>query len=225
MMWFRREYRLAVERMDLILVNSENVRQRLLNYLQLSAVVVYPPVATERFTWRGDDGYYLSVARLEPNKRVDIVIRAFLAMPQRKLVVASGGSEFKRLKYLAQGAPNIQFVGWQSEEALSELVGWARAVVYLPVDEDFGMSPVEAMAAGKPVIGVAEGGLLETVQHGVTGWLIQPAPTAAGVQQAVRSLESLNASKLRVACEERAKEFSEQRFLDVMAEWLPQAGR
>lgn len=170
--WFRRQYEAAIGRMDLILVNSENVRQRLLRYTGRDAEVVYPPVATQHFHVLEDGGYYLSTARLVANKRVDVIVQAFMAMPERRLVVLSGGPEADRLQAMAAGAPHIVFTGWQSDEALRRWVGGARAVIYLPVDEDFGMSPVEAMAAGKPVIGVAEGGLLETVVPGETGVLI-----------------------------------------------------
>lgn len=216
MAWLRREYRLAVTSMDVVVANSENVRRRLREYLGLDARVIHPPVATERFHYLDDQGYYLSVARLTGNKRVHIIVEAFLRMPHRQLVVVSGGPELSRLQQLAAGAGNIRFVGWQSEEALRAWVGNARAAIYVSIDEDFGMSPVEAMAAGKPVIGVAAGGLLETVVDGQTGVLIEEPLTVEGLVAAVDRLEGLDPAAMRAACERRAGLFSEAAFLDKM---------
>lgn len=227
--WFRWQYESAIGRMDRILVNSENVRQRLRRYTGRDAEVVYPPVATQHFVPLEDEGYYLSTARLVANKRVDVIVQAFLAMPERRLVVLSGGPELERLQAMAAGARNIRFTGWQTDEALRRWVGGARAVVYVPVDEDFGMSPVEAMAAGKPVIGVAEGGLLETVIPRETGMLIESPPDPSSLVQAVEALETLRAARgeewLRAACRARAQCFTEARFIERMRDILKADGK
>ncbi|MBN2702197.1 MAG: glycosyltransferase, partial [Methylothermaceae bacterium] len=117
---------------------------------------------------------------------------------------------------LAEGASNIQFVGWVDDEGLRCLIGRAVATIYLPRDEDFGMSPVESMAAGKPVIGVAEGGVLETVVDGKTGILLPPDPSPEAVCQAVKRLGPVRARTMREACEIRARRFDRQVFLDRM---------
>lgn len=213
---FRRQYVQAVRAMDVVVANSECVRQRLLRDVGVDARVVYPPVQTARFQWKEDGDFYLSVARLEPLKRVEWVVRAFLRMPGRSLVVASGGAELKRLQALAAGAPNIRFTGWCDEAALQDLLGRCRAVVYVPRDEDFGISAVEAMAAGKPVLGVAEGGLLETVVHGQTGWLMAPDEQPETLVEGVRQLEALDTPSLRTACEARAGQFDEAIFVRRM---------
>jgi glycosyltransferase involved in cell wall biosynthesis len=212
----RREYEGALARMDLILANSENVRARLQTHLGVQAEVVHPPCDVDGFQWEGQGGYYLSTARLEPYKRVDRIIEAFRRMPDKRLVVASGGSDEARLRTLAAGAPNIEFRGWVGGEALRRLVGNAIATLYLPIDEDFGMSPVESMAAGKPVIGCAEGGLLETVIAGQTGLLTPPDPGSSDIMEAVQALGPERAAAMRSACEERARGYSTERFLREM---------
>lgn len=214
--WFRKQYEAAIGQMDRIFVNSENVRARLQRYTGLDAEVVYPPVATQHFRFLADEGYYLSTARLVPNKRVDVIVQAFLQMPNRSLVVLSGGPELARLKAIAGHAPNIRFTGWQTDEALRRWVGNARCVIYLPVDEDFGMSPVEAMAAGKPVIGVAEGGLLETVVPGRTGVLIAPSAAPEAVMEAVTQIEQVHGELLSAQCRQRAQQFTEGVFIARM---------
>lgn len=223
MWWFARGYGRAVRRMDVVVANSENTRRRIERYLGCDSVVVHPPVDLARFRYAGDGGYFLSTARLAPLKRVDAIVTAFKAMPDKQLVVASGGEELGRLRQLADGAPNITFSGWVDEEALTDLVRNATATIYLPVDEDFGMSPVESMAAGKPVIGVAEGGLLETVVDGETGVLLPPRFDTASIVGAVRAMTPERAAAMRSACEERARLFSRDRFLEGMREVIATA--
>ncbi|MDH3360253.1 MAG: glycosyltransferase, partial [Desulfobulbaceae bacterium] len=172
--YFQPRYEAAVSKMDLIIANSENVRQRIQKYLHRDAMVIHPPCDTEKFKWLGQGDYYLSTARLDPLKRVDLIVKAFCKMPDKRLVVTSGGPELPRLRRMAKGCPNITFTDWIDDTELYDLVGNAIATIYIPHDEDFGMSPVESMAAGKPVIGVAEGGLCESVVDGETGLLFDP---------------------------------------------------
>lgn len=220
--YVEQNYRDAVMQMDTVIANSMNVRNRLSKYLGLSDVsVMHPPVDTERFSWLGQGDYYLSTARLEPYKRVDLIVRAFLEMPRRNLVVASGGSQLTELKKLAAEARNITFTGWCSESELRKLVGNCIATIYVPIDEDFGMSPVESMAAGKPVIGVDEGGLRETIVHDETGFLIACSPGSLSfadeklkcrIIEAVSRMSKTVASNMRSACEKRALLFSIEVF-------------
>jgi len=210
--WLRVRYVRAVQAMDMVLANSDNVRRRLEVCCGVQAQVLHPPVDVARFGWLADEGYFLSTARLEPLKRVEVLVQAFLQMPHQRLVVCSGGAELATLVALAVGAPNIQFVGWTSDAELADWVGRARATLYVPVDEDFGMSPVESMAAGKPVIGVAEGGLLETVLDGQTGVLLSPALGVQAVCAAVESMTAERARAMRAACEARAQVFRSEVF-------------
>ena len=139
-------------------------------------------------------------------------------MPDKELVVTSHGEEFDRLKALAGDAANITFLGWVSEADLRRLVGEAIATIYVPVDEDFGMSPVESMAAGKPCIGVAEGGLLETVLDGETGILLKPDFAVGDLSGAVQWLNTGRAMSMRHACESRATLFERGAFVARMRE-------
>jgi glycosyltransferase involved in cell wall biosynthesis len=210
---FQRGYESSVARMQVIVANSQTVRDRIQTYLGRKAEVVYPPCDLAAFRWQGQAGFYLSTARLSRLKRVDKIVEAFLQMPDKKLVVASGGEELPNLIRLSAGAPNITFLGWVSEEKLRELIGLAIATIYIPVDEDFGMSPVESMAAGKPVIGVAEGGLLETVTHGETGILLPPAISTEAIIEAVAEMTPRRSVAMREACTARAGNFSRERFV------------
>ena len=210
----RIRYERAICHMRRIAANSSNTQQRIQDFLHAGAEIIYPPCDTAEFTWRGVSDYFLSTARLEPYKRVDVVIDAFLRMPDKKLVVASGGSHEDFLRRQAGGAENIVFTGWLSRAGMAELLAKCIASVYVPKDEDFGLSPVESMAAGKPVIGVAEGGLRETVVDGETGFLLAPDPTVEAVVNAVTAMTPERAVAMRQACEARAVRFGRERFRD-----------
>ena len=212
---YRWLYKRALQKMDVIVSNSETVRQRLLEHLGLNSIVIHPPITTEKFGWQSDEGYFISLARLEPRKRVNLIIEAFRRMPQHKLVVLSGGSQLEILKQQATGYDNISFTGWQPDIDIAWIIGRARAALYLAADEDFGMSPVEAMAAGKPVIGVCAGGLRETITE-QTGWLLSPDPTVAEITAAVENVTAECAAGMRSACEARAAEFSEMVFIEKL---------
>ncbi len=217
--YVRPRYEKAIAQMDNIITNSQNVHRRLLDYLGVESTVIYPPVKTKRYEWLETGNYYLSTARLEPYKRVDLIVQAFLNMPEKQLIVASGGSDLSRLKRIANNATNIHFTGWVSERQLIDLVGKAIATIYLPLDEDFGISPVESMAAGKPVIGVAEGGLLETVVDGETGFLIED-PDQEKIINIVNRLTIKQSQSMRSGCEHQARKFNEDRFIDQMYAYL-----
>lgn len=217
---YEREYLRAVSKMDLIVTNSQNTSTRLKKYTGFDSVVVYPPIETERFRWRGQKDYYLSTARLSPLKRVERIVQTFVDLPEKKLVVASDGEQLEFLKKLAKNSSNITFVGRCSDAELVELVGNAIATIYLPIDEDFGMSPVESMAAGKPVVGVAQGGMLETIIDGQTGILLPSEFSNLELAEAINFLSAPASAKLRAHCEKRAKMFEKQRFIDGVRDIL-----
>jgi glycosyltransferase involved in cell wall biosynthesis len=213
---FRQGYESAVGNMQTIIANSMTVRDRIQKYLGRDSEVVYPPCNLNAFRWKPQQGYYLSTARLSPLKRVNRIVEAFVGMPDKQLVVVSGGADLKALQYLARDSSNIRFLGWVSDSHLQQLIGEAIATIYVPVDEDFGMSPVESMAAGKPVIGVAEGGLRETIIDGEVGMLLPPSFSVEMLQDAVQSMTATLAGSMMGACIERAGLFSESVFCESM---------
>lgn len=210
--YLKPRYEAAVDQMDVVIANSVVVKKRIEQYLGRVATVVHPPCETSRFKWQGQNNYYLSTARLDALKQVDRCIQAFLKLPQHKLVVTSEGVELAKLKKLAANAPNIIFTGRVSESKLAELIGNAIATIYLPADEDFGMSPVESMSAGKPVIAVAAGGLEETVVHEHTGLLLRPDFGLEELVSAIQIMTPAQAMKMRRSCEQRAQRFSRDQF-------------
>lgn len=239
---YRLAYARAIRDMDIVIANSYNVQKRIRHYLQRDSVVVHPPCDTRQYYCNPEQGYYLSTARLDSLKRVDLIVKAFLRMPDKRLIVASGGPEEQEIKRLAEGAPNIEMLGWVSDEKLKRLMADCIASIYIPREEDFGMSPVESMAAGKPVIGVAEGGLLETVgdksgpglaeaddfgrkegsspafKETATGVLLKPDPGEEDVRAVVVWMTGTRARDMQKACQEKAKRFDTQNFIRKMKE-------
>ena len=205
--YYQKRYHDSVSKMDIIIANSINVQQRIKRFLGIDSVIVYPPCDTSKFKWKGQQDYYLSTARLDHLKRVDIIVQAFLKMSEKKLIVISNGLIKKKILKLARNAKNIIFMDQVSESKLLNLIGNCIATIYVPINEDFGMSPVESMSAGKPVIGVAEGGLTETVLHNKTGFLLNSDNLEINIMNAVMEMDAGRALKMRNACEKRARLF------------------
>lgn len=202
------------KRLDLIITNSKNTQARIKEYLGLNSVVVYPPCDTLPFKNLGYGDYFFSWARLYPIKRVDKIVEAFIGMPDKKLIVASAGPELQKIKKMAEGHTNITILGWIDDKQLLEYLGNCLATIYIPIREDFGMSAVESMQAGKPVIGVAEGGLLEIIDEHKNGLLLKPEFTTEDLRTAVRQMTPELAKSMENACYETAKKFSEQTFVE-----------
>jgi len=211
--WLEPRYRHAVAQMDCVVANSQHVRARIAEHLGVAATVIYPPCELERFGFASSSNFFFSNARLDPLKRVDRIVAAFLQMPKQNLVVASSGPEAKRLQALAVDAPNVRFVGRLSDAEMAQYLAECRALIYIPVDEDFGISPVEAMASGKPVIAARAGGLLESLIEGETGVFIAADAPLEQLIEAVGRLDGVSAERMRAACEARALAFGRERFI------------
>ena len=217
---YKKKYEDSIEKMDLIIANSKNVQSRIKKYLNKESSVIYPPCDTNSFKWIAQEGYFLSMARLDPLKQVEKIVRAFRKLPSKRLIVISEGREFNRIKKLSKYSDNIEVKGVVSDNDLYQLVGSCLATIYIPKNEDFGMSPVESMAAGKPVIGVAEGGLLETVIHEKTGFLLKPDFKIDDLVESINYLTPEKAKAMRFTCEKRARDFDISIFYEKMASLL-----
>lgn len=158
--------RLAADRVDYFVSNSYNVAKRVKKHYRRDSRVIYPPIDTNFYTpGNMDEGYYLIVSRLVGYKRVDLAIQAFneLGLP---LIIIGNGSEYKKYKKMANS--NIKLLGRLSDEEVREYYRKCKAFVF-PGEEDFGLTPIEAQACGRPVIAFGKGGALETIIEGKTG--------------------------------------------------------
>jgi glycosyltransferase involved in cell wall biosynthesis len=175
----------AADRVDTFVAISGEIQARVRQIYGRESTVIYPPVSTEKFSPAdGHDDYFLIISRLVPYKRLDLAVRAFTELGFPLWI---GGTGRDRASLEAIAGPNVRFLGYVPDEELSPLMARCRAFVF-PGLEDFGITPVQAMAAGRPVIAYAGGGALDYVVEGVTGTFFQEQ-TAGSLAQAVRQFD------------------------------------
>jgi len=216
------QYKADLQACDLLISNSYNIQSRLRKYFNLDSIPIYPAVDTKKFAYLGTGDYYLSHSRLEEAKRIPLILEAFARMPDKKLVICSTGplEPWVKQQIRERNLQNIIFEGLVSQERLYNLVGNCLAGIVIPMDEDAGIVQCELMAAGKPVIGVAEGGLLETVIDKQTGFLLPPNPTVEDLVKLISNLDPEKLRCMRFACEQQAAKFSSEVFFTKLDEEL-----
>ena len=219
--WLRRWDKATVGRVDLFVANSQNTANKIEQFYGRSAVVVHPPVQCDQFAHlqrtAGAGDYDLVLGGLVPYKRVDLAVQAYALLPDRQLVVVGDGPERARLQALA--GPNVRFVGRVAEGDLPGWYGGAQMLIF-PGEEDFGIVPLEAQAAGVPVVALGRGGALESVVANKTGIFFDeetPAAVAAAVRQAAAK------PLLPDDCRKNAQIFDRAVFLQRMRAAVAQA--
>ena len=198
---------------DHFIANSRFIARRIHKVYGRKADVIYPPVDINRFRLNTiKDDYYITASRLVPYKRVDLIVEAFTHMPHKKLIVVGDGPEMKKIK--SKASSNIEILGYQDNDKMNELMQKARAFVFC-AEEDFGISPVEAMACGTPVIAFGKGGVLESViplgEKKPTGMFFQEQ-TVSSICSAIEEFENNYDAFDPFFSRERSELFSEERF-------------
>ncbi|MDO9713370.1 glycosyltransferase [Paracraurococcus lichenis] len=214
----------AAQRPDALVTNSHFVARRLHRTHRRDVTVIYPPVSVQNFEVQNKGDYYISVGRLVPYKRVDLLARAFARMPERRLKIVGTGPELKKLSALQ--VPNVEVLGYQSDEVVRDLLSGARAFLFAGI-EDFGITAVEAQAAGTPVIAYGCGGLTETVldlstDSQPTGLFFDEQSEDA-IVDAVHSFEANRERFTPEACISNAERFSDQRFRSAFSAFVHRA--
>ncbi|MCW3023367.1 MAG: glycosyltransferase family 4 protein, partial [Conexibacter sp.] len=196
---------IAAQRVDRYVANSETTRRRVARYFTRDAEVVYPPVEIERFSPGVVGEHYVVLSELMPHKRIEHAVQAFTQLGQ-SLVVVGDGPDARRLHRMA--GPTVRFTGRVSDAEVARLVSTARAMV-VTATEEFGIAAVEAQAAGRPVIALAEGGVTESVQEGRTG-VFYEEPTPDALAAAVVAFDPLSVDP--ADCVANAQRFSRRAF-------------
>jgi glycosyltransferase involved in cell wall biosynthesis len=210
----------AANRVDVYLANSFYVGQRIGKLYRRPARVVYPPVDVGRY--RADlprEGFFVAVSRFVPYKRMDLIVEAF-NRSERPLIAIGDGTELVRARRLAE--PNVKLLGYQPTEVVADYLQRAKAFVFA-AEEDFGIAPVEAQAAGCPVIAFGKGGALETVvgwpTPGSTG-IFFDAQTPESIEAAVDLFEAHEDEIASKACRRNAERFGKERFQQELRDIL-----
>lgn len=192
---------------DAFVANSRFIARRVWKVYRREASVIYPPVDVERFALHEKkENFYLTASRLTPYKKVDLIVQAFAAMPDRRLIVIGDGPEMKKIR--RDATPNVTILGYQPSDVLKDYMQRARAFVFA-AEEDFGIVPVEAQACGTPVIAFGKGGATETIKDGSTG-IFFGEQTVESIIDAVQRFDGMTFDPQ--ACRANAMRFALERF-------------
>lgn len=206
--------RLTADRVDHFIVNSKYVGKRVQKYYRRNSDVIHPPVNVDQFKIaKKTNDYFLMVGRMIPYKRFDLVIEAF-NRNGKKLLIAGTGPEESKLMKMAKA--NVEFLGRVTDGQLKELYSHCQALIF-PQLEDFGITPLECMASGRPVIAYGHGGALETVLDGKTGLHFEEQ-SVDSLSKALNTFESKKWNSEDIA--KHAKKFSEIRFHKEITDFL-----
>lgn len=206
------DYRTA-NSVDHFIANSHFIARRIAKIYGRKAEVIYPPVDVNRFNVKEKkNDFYLTASRLVPYKRIDLIVEAFSSMPDKTLVVIGDGCEMNKIK--SKASRNIEILGYQPNEVLVDYMQNAKAFVFA-AEEDFGITPVEAMACGTPVIAFGKGGALETIrpfgESEPTG-IFFDSQLVSAVATAVETFENNIHMFTSDNCRKQALKFSADRF-------------
>lgn len=199
---------------DCFIANSRFISRRIWKTYRRESEIIYPPVDVSRFTLHEDkEDFYLTASRMVPYKKIDLIVEAFAAMPEKRLIVIGDGPEMHKIR--AKAASNIVLLGYQPFEALRDHMQRAKAFIFA-AEEDFGIAPVEAQACGTPVIAYGKGGALETVfglgnAESPTGLFFRKQ-TLGEIIPAVERFERNREAFIPTACRENALRFSPEVF-------------
>ena len=210
---------------DEFIAISRFIAKRIEKVYRRGSTVIYPPVQTDDFALQSEkDDFYLTASRLVPYKKVDLIVRAFAQMPDKRLIVIGDGPDFDKIAKIASS--NVTLLGFQPFSVLQMHLQQAKAFIFA-AEEDFGIAPLEAQACGTPVIAYGKGGSLETI-NGVpsdpskTG-VFFAEQTPQSICQAIAQFESLPQAILPSDCRENALRFSQKRFCSELMEFVERA--
>ncbi len=203
---------------DHFIANSKYIAKRIFKTYRRTAEVIHPPVNIDFFTPHSyqKENYYITLSRMVPYKKMDLIVESFAKMPDKKLIVIGDGPDFAKIKSKAKNSPQIELLGFQSNEIIRDYLQRAKAFVFA-AEEDFGITLLEAQAAGTPIIAFGKGGALETIrglsesERNPTG-LFFNTQTVDAIIAAVNEFEKNSHLFTSLNCRKNAALFSQEHF-------------
>ena len=208
----------AAQKVDYFIANSRNVAQRIKKFYRRDSTVIYPPVEIPSISRVKKQDYYLIISRIVGGKGFDLAVKTATKLGLKLKIVGRPAGyymEYKKLKKLANS--DIEFIGYVNDREMARLYAGAKAFLALSEDEDFGITPVEAMLSGTPVIAFRGGGYVESVIDGKTGVFFDK-PTVESLSSAVKRFEKMKFDP--EACISQAKKFSKERFKEEILKFV-----
>jgi len=207
----------TVNRVNYFIANSKYIAKRIKKIYGRESIVIYPPVNIDKFeVYTQKEDFYLTVSRMVPYKKIDLIVEAFSTMADKKLVVIGDGPEFEKIKKKA--GKNIELLGYQPFEVLKDYMQRAKAFIFA-AEEDFGIVPVEAQACGTPVIAYGKGGVTETVVDKKTGIFFKEQ-TIESLIETVRNFEQIEDKFDPLEIRKHTEKFSKERFKREFKEFV-----
>jgi len=219
-------YKKYIKNVEKITCNSKNTQNRIKKFLNRDAVVINPPIETSDYYYKKTGDYWLAVNRLLSHKRVDLQIKAFFKLPKEKLIIVGCYEKSRHFQqyadYIKKIKPNnVEIRSWVTHRELTDLYANCKGFITTSRDEDFGMTPLEAMASGKPIIAPNEGGYKETITK-KTGILIDNVNPEKLVEtiKKINSELKRNPEKYKRECIKQAKKFDSKVFINKIRELI-----
>jgi len=207
----------SLNRVDQFVSNSNFIKERIKKVYNRDSVTIYPPIEIDEFEYHHTkDDFYITCSRMVPYKKIDLIVSAFSKMPDKKLIVIGTGPDYNKIEKLATS--NITLMGYQTFAVLKDHIQRAKAFVFA-AEEDFGIVPLEAQAAGTPVIAYRKGGALETVIDEKTGIFFNEQ-TEESIIEAVQKFEIIGSHFNTKDIRENAEKFSPFSFNDKFTKLL-----
>ncbi len=204
----------TANRVDYYITNSNYIAKRVSKIYNKNSTTIYPPVDIEKFILNEEkEDFYITVSRLVPYKKIDLIVEA-LSQTNKKLVVIGDGTQMEYIQSIATS--NIEILGYQDDSVVLDYMGRAKAFIFAGI-EDFGITPVEAMACGTPVIALNQGGLKESIQDGVNGIFFQEQSTKSIIEAINRFEQKLFKPSI---VSKSVLRFSRERFRDEVKEFI-----
>lgn len=208
---------ISTNRVDYFISNSNYIGKRIKKVYNRDSVTIYPNVAVNDFKLGMQrEDFYLTCSRMVPYKKIDLIVEAFNAMPDKKLIVIGDGPDYQKISKLA--GKNVTIMGYQPFNVLKDHLSRCKAFVFA-AEEDFGMIPVEAQACGAPVIAFRKGGVLETVIENKTGVFFNEQ-SVASIIEAVRKMEQDYEKFSFEEISRHASAFSTEHFLENFSSFI-----